>query len=80
MASTARILRLLDTPIGIVDGGRTPERIEGDIRFKGLSFGYPGRPMVLDAIDLSIEPNTTVGIVGPTGSGKTTLMRLFAVP
>ena len=77
MASTARILRLLDTPIGIVDGGRTPERIEGDIRFKGLSFGYPGRPMVLDAIDLSIEPNTTVGIVGPTGSGKTTLMRLL---
>jgi ATP-binding cassette subfamily B protein len=51
----------------------------GELRFEGVSFGYPGgaaRP-VLDQLDLEIEPGEAVALVGPTGCGKTTVARLI---
>ncbi|MYV88755.1 ABC transporter ATP-binding protein, partial [Streptomyces sp. SID1034] len=55
--------------------GGTP----ADIRFEGLSFRYPGseRP-VLDGLDLHIRPGETLAIVGDSGAGKTTLIKLLA--
>ena len=53
--------------------------IEGKIRFKNVSFSYPGtRKEVLKKIDFEILPGKTVAIVGTTGSGKTTLVKLLS--
>jgi ATP-binding cassette, subfamily B, multidrug efflux pump len=49
--------------------------IQGKIEFKDLTFAYNGKP-VLEDIDLTIEPGTTVAFVGKTGSGKSTLVTL----
>ncbi len=79
MASTGRILDLLDTPVEIVDGERTiePDAVRGDIRFEHLTFAYhPGQPILRD-IDLDIPAGRTTAIVGATGSGKSTLIKLL---
>jgi ATP-binding cassette subfamily B protein len=51
--------------------------IEGDIEFRNLSFSYPGGPPVLKNIDLHVPAGTSLAIVGPTGSGKSTLVNLI---
>jgi ATP-binding cassette subfamily B multidrug efflux pump len=48
-----------------------------DIEVKNLSFAYPGREPVLKDISLTIPSGSSLGIVGPTGSGKTTLMHII---
>lgn len=51
--------------------------ISGRIRFEGVTFAYDGASPVLRDVDLEIEPLSSVGIVGATGSGKTTLVDLL---
>jgi ATP-binding cassette subfamily B multidrug efflux pump len=53
-----------------------PARLR-NIELRGLSFAYEGGPPVLQNISLSIPAGSSLGIVGPTGSGKTTLMHLL---
>ena len=77
MASTTRVLDLLDTDIGIVEGDLTIQKISGDIEFKDLTFSYHGRSPVYEGLSLAIKPGETLGIVGSTGAGKTTLMNLL---
>jgi len=77
IASTTRVLDLLDTKIGIVEGVERLTSVQGDIRFEGVQFTYPGREDVLRGIDLDVPAGKTVGLVGATGSGKTTLIRLL---
>jgi ATP-binding cassette subfamily B protein len=77
MASTARVLDLLDTEVGIVEGDTHLDSVSGDIRFKDIEFTYPEREEVLRGIDLEVPAGKTVGLVGATGSGKTTLVRLL---
>ncbi len=77
MASTTRVLDLVDTEIGIVEGNEELENIQGNIGFSNIKFTYPGRESVLDDITFNIESGETVGLVGSTGSGKTTLIRLL---
>ena len=77
MASTSRVLDLLDTEIGIVEGDTQLEQVEGEISFNGIGFSYPDRETVLDEVNLTIPAGETVGLVGSTGSGKTTLVRLL---
>jgi ATP-binding cassette subfamily B protein len=77
MASTSRVLDLLDTPVGITDGPDTLPAVQGAIRFEGIDFAYPGRDPILQGFDLDVRPGTTVAIVGPTGAGKSTLVRLL---
>jgi ATP-binding cassette subfamily B protein len=77
MASTRRILELLQTHTQIVGGTVIPERIEGAIRFESIAFAYPNRPQLLTRFHLGIQAGQTVAIVGPTGSGKSTLVRLL---
>ena len=58
--------------------------VDGDIRFEHVSFGYENSPEMLHDIDLTIPAGTTLGILGGTGSGKSTLMylldRLYPLP
>ena len=80
MASTARILDLIEAPDSLVDGEVAPSREEAvasSLRLENVTFAHPGRETVLDGIDVEIGAQTTVGIVGSTGSGKTTLIRLL---
>jgi len=77
IASTSRVLDLLDTEVGVVEGETSLDEVEGDIRFKDIQFTYPGREDVLRGIDLDVPAGKTVGLVGATGSGKTTLVRLL---
>lgn len=79
MASTNRVMALLDTPIQIHPGTRTLSRgeVRGEIRIEQVTFAYDGRTPVLDDVSLSIPAGATVGIVGSTGSGKSTLIKLL---
>ncbi len=77
-ASMGRLNRIFESMPDIRDSD-TPvriEHIEGDIEFRGLSFAYDGVP-VLQNIDLKVPKGTTLAIVGPTGSGKSTLVNLI---
>jgi ATP-binding cassette subfamily B protein len=79
MASTTRVLDLLDTPVTIVDGAQAlpKAQVEGRVRFRGVTFSYPERDPVLQDIDLELAPGTTTALVGPTGAGKSTLISLL---
>ena len=77
MASTTRVLDLVDTKIGIIEGEGILTDIQGKISFKDIKFTYPGRESVLNDINFEVQAGTTVGLVGSTGSGKTTLTRLL---
>ena len=77
MASTDRVLNLLDTPIGLVEGEVELEQAEGEITFDSVEFSYPERESVLTGVSLKISAGDTVGLVGSTGSGKTTLVGLL---
>ncbi len=79
MASTNRILDVLDTEPTIV-GGETRlsiERGEGAITFDHLAFSYDDHVRAIDDISLEIPAARTTAIVGPTGSGKSTLVKLL---
>ncbi len=77
MASTERILDLLDTPPSIEDGTVTVSEFDGDVRFDGVDFAYGTGPQVLTAVDIDVPAGTTCALVGSTGSGKTTLVKLL---
>ena len=79
-ASMDRLNTLLDNKPDITDEpDAVPlENLQGKIEFRNLSFAYPGsEEPVLKNITFSIAPGQTVGILGRTGSGKTTLMNLL---
>ena len=77
MASTSRVLDLLDTEVGLVEGDLELNDVQGSISFDSIQFSYPERESVLNDISLDIPAGATVGLVGSTGSGKTTLVRLL---
>ena len=79
MASTNRVLDLLDTPIAIPSGHRALplDEVRGELRFEGVTFGYAGREPLLRDFNLQVPAGSTIGIVGATGSGKSTLVKLL---
>jgi ATP-binding cassette subfamily B multidrug efflux pump len=83
-ASTSRVHAILDARPEIHDEEPLAiGAIRGDVEFRGLSFAYDDVPVLHD-VDLRVPAGTTVAIVGPTGSGKSTLVslipRLFDAP
>ncbi len=77
-ASATRILGLMGVPVTIEDPEDPVdvERVEGRVTYDDVTFGYDDAP-VLRAIDFEVEPGQTVGLVGPTGAGKTTVLKLL---
>jgi ATP-binding cassette subfamily B protein len=49
----------------------------GEVRFEGVRFGYPRAPVVLNGVDFTAAPGSTVALVGQTGAGKSTVMALL---
>ena len=79
-ASLDRISELLDAEVNVKDkpGVRDLRNIQGGIEFRDLSFRYPdGEYDALEHISFTIEPGENVGLVGKTGSGKSTLVDLI---
>ena len=81
-ASAKRIREVLHEQIDVTDSeGASADRVidKGEIEFKGVTFRYYKNSLepVLDNIDLKIEAGSTVGIIGSTGCGKTTLVSLI---
>ena len=79
MASSQRIFDLLNTRVHIPEPEDPirPENLNSDIRFESISFNYPGSPILFEDFSINIKNGTSIGIVGDTGSGKTTLAKLL---
>jgi len=77
-ASSERIFGLMDTPSRIVeDPDAEPlEVTDGNVAFDDVTFGYEDEPIVED-ISFEVEGGDTVALVGPTGAGKSTVMKLL---
>ena len=80
MASSERIFGLLDTPLEITSKSpekRTTWNGPGVIRFENVSFAYVEGEPVLKNVSFEVRPGERIGIVGATGSGKTTIVSLL---
>jgi len=78
-ASAERLFEILDAPEDVTEASdSTPlGRITGRVEFRDVHLRYPGAPTeTLAGIDLEVQPDTKVAVVGATGSGKTTLVNL----
>ncbi|MEM6790571.1 MAG: ABC transporter ATP-binding protein [Myxococcota bacterium] len=77
LASTARVLDLLDTPPAIVGGATEIVQPKGAIAFEGVRFAYATGSEVLRGLDLDVPAGETTAIVGSTGAGKSTVVKLL---
>ena len=81
VASMTKINELMQTPVATPDAAQpvVPTELRGDVRFDGVRFSYPatGRE-TLHGIDLHVAAGETVALVGETGAGKSTLVKLVA--
>ncbi|MEM9089175.1 MAG: ABC transporter ATP-binding protein [Cyanobacteria bacterium P01_F01_bin.53] len=79
MASTGRVMNLLDTPIAIRTGSVAlpASQVSGDIVFENVTFSYQSRQPILKNLSLKMPAGKTTAIVGSTGSGKSTLVKLL---
>ncbi|CDN14562.1 ABC transporter, transmembrane region:ABC transporter [Richelia intracellularis] len=79
MASTNRVMDLLDTPVAIHPGNIALdfEGVNGELEFANISFAYQDRLPIIQNLSLSIPAGKTIAIVGTTGSGKSTLVKLL---
>ncbi|MEX2655209.1 MAG: ABC transporter ATP-binding protein [Acidimicrobiia bacterium] len=77
MASTNRILDVLNTESSMTDGDTPLPRPQADIRYSGVTFAYANGIPVLHDVSFRIAPGQTVAMVGSTGSGKTTIVKLL---
>jgi len=78
MASGYRIFEVLDIPVTIKDPKKPLDcPLDGSIKFDNVSFAYVERNYILSDFNLTIENGERIGIVGPTGAGKSTISNLI---
>ncbi|MEE8445332.1 MAG: ABC transporter ATP-binding protein [Alphaproteobacteria bacterium] len=79
MVAGRRIFEVLDVPLAIDDkpDAIDPPEIEGAIEFRDVTFGYRKGTPVLRNVSFTVKPGETMALVGPTGSGKTSITALL---
>ncbi|MCL5959457.1 MAG: ABC transporter ATP-binding protein/permease [Chloroflexi bacterium] len=79
MASAERVFEVLDAPSNVIEvpSARELPPIRGHIRFENVSFNYDGQNNVLSDLNLEAEPGQVIALVGPPGSGKSTVVSLL---
>ena len=77
-AAWNRLEPVLSAPLSVTDSGQISTPPSGRVQLRAVSFTYPGQQQAaLSDISLTLAPGQTLGIVGPTGAGKSTLIRLL---
>lgn len=78
MAAGRRIFEVMDVPIDVKDkpNAVSLERTDGSIEFRNVTFGYVRNRPILQDVNFRVNPGETVALVGPTGSGKTSITSL----
>jgi ATP-binding cassette subfamily B protein len=79
MASAERVFEFLESEEEIIDQKEdfTYQKVKGEVVFKNVSFGYNQDKIIINDFSVSIKPGMNVAIVGPTGAGKTTIVKLL---
>ncbi len=77
-AALERIFSLLDEAVPLPSGDQVPAQLAGRVEITHLHFGYGADSQALDDVSLTVEPGQVVALVGQTGSGKSTLVKLIA--
>ena len=79
MASGQRIFEVLDVPLAISDkpDAVNPDHVEGALELRNVTFGYYKEQPILKEVSFKVQPGETVALVGPTGSGKTSITALL---
>ncbi len=79
MACGERIFDFLDQPEEVPDTENpvSTEGIVGTVTFEDVNFGYTAEKTIIDDLDLEVKPGEKIAIVGPTGAGKTTVVKLL---
>ncbi len=78
-ASANRVFEIIDTPSEVVEAPDALElpKIRGEIRFEGVGFAYAGGTAALEEVSFTAQPGQVVALIGPTGSGKSTVINLI---
>ena len=78
-ASASRVFEIIDTPNELVQATKpiTLDSAQGQVIFEGVSFAYQDDRTVLRDINFSAEPGQMIALIGPTGSGKSTIINLI---
>ncbi len=75
--SIDRIFYIMHSPVEVDEPDAVEVPMDGDIKFENVSFGYENSPELLHNISFDMKSGSTIGILGGTGSGKSTLMLLL---
>jgi len=75
--SLKRLQEILDTNPEVLDDSNYKPQLQGKIEFRNVSFTYPNGTEVLNNVSFVVEKGQSAAIIGPTGSGKTTLVHLL---
>jgi ABC-type multidrug transport system fused ATPase/permease subunit len=78
-ASGERLFKVIDAPIDIMEpeDGKTLDKVKGEIVFENVSFSYGDGPEVLKDVSFSIDAGEKIAIIGLTGSGKSSIIKLI---
>jgi len=78
-AAAERVFEFLDEEeeVAEVENPVTPDEIKGHVQFKNVQFGYDSEKMVINDFSADVQPGKKIALVGPTGAGKTTMVKLL---